>query len=87
VHFFLCWQITDGGARDIWTKALGHGVHFDRVDVCFFKVGEWNTEGIVFGSSSSGHVRAPFPMMRGKRAATCSGKELFWGMFWLTGNY
>jgi hypothetical protein len=28
-----------GGARGIWTKALGHGVHFDRaVDVCFFKV-------------------------------------------------
>jgi hypothetical protein len=25
-------------------------------------------------------------MMRGKRVAACSGKELFWGLFWLTGN-
>jgi hypothetical protein len=71
VHFFLCLQITDRGARDIWTKALGHGVHFDKGGCLFLQGGEWNTEGIVFGSSSSGHVRVPSPMMRGKRAATC----------------
>jgi hypothetical protein len=49
-----------GGARGIWTKALGHGVHFDRaVDVCFFTVVSGIQRGLFFGPSSSGHVRVP----------------------------
>jgi hypothetical protein len=59
-------QNTDGRAREEnLDKGIGRGMvwHFDGrvVYVCFFKVvtGEWNTEGVFFGSSSSGHVRVP----------------------------
>ena len=87
VYLILCLQITDGRAREEnLDKGIRGGMvwHFDGrvVYVCFFKVvtGEWNTEGVFFGSSSSGHVRVP-PLhdgREGKRGGKLfsSGKKL-----------